>query len=113
MVVIPTPRDRLLSYLAQGRGDIAAGNLTITEARLKQVDFSIPMLNNVSEIVVTGLDAGPMKSKMDLSGKKIYVRKSSSYYDSLDTLKKELITMGKYPVKLIQVNDHLADIDLL
>ena len=33
VVVIPTPRDRLIPHLAEGLGDIAAGNLTITEDR--------------------------------------------------------------------------------
>ena len=41
--IIPTTRDRLLPEVAQGRGDIAVGNLTITEERRKIVDFvSLP-----------------------------------------------------------------------
>jgi membrane-bound lytic murein transglycosylase MltF len=40
VIVIPTRRDRLLPGLVDGRGDIAAGNLTITPERLKLiVDF--------------------------------------------------------------------------
>src|SRR5258706_1311217 len=39
IVMIPTTRDRLLPSLANGIGDIAAGNLTVTEDRLKQADF--------------------------------------------------------------------------
>ena len=42
LVVIPTKRDRLLPALVEGMGDIAAGNLTITPVRQKQVDFSAP-----------------------------------------------------------------------
>ena len=37
--LIPTPRDRLLSDLEEGLGDIAAGNLTATDERSKIVDF--------------------------------------------------------------------------
>ena len=33
LVVIPTPRDQLISGLIEGRGDIDAGNLTITDER--------------------------------------------------------------------------------
>ena len=40
--LIPTTRERLLPGLAEGRGDIAAGNLTATEERLKLVDFAAP-----------------------------------------------------------------------
>ena len=53
--LLPTTRDRLLSDLAAGLGDIAAGNLTITEERLKIVDFALAGIRNrVSEVVVTG-----------------------------------------------------------
>ena len=54
LVVIPTKRDRLLPALVEGLGDIAAGNLTITPARLNQVDFSAPNLTGVDEIIITG-----------------------------------------------------------
>ena len=42
VVIIPTSRDQLLPGVAQGRGDIAAGNLTATEERRKLVDFVAP-----------------------------------------------------------------------
>jgi ABC-type amino acid transport substrate-binding protein len=48
LVVIPTKRDRLLPALVEGLGDIAAGNLTITSVRQKQVDFSAPHLGPLS-----------------------------------------------------------------
>ena len=41
--ILPTTRDRLLPSVVQGTGDIAVGNLTITEERRKIVDFvSLP-----------------------------------------------------------------------
>jgi len=53
--IIPTTRDRLLPDVAAGLGDIAAGNLTITEERLRVVDFaSAGVRNYVSEMVITG-----------------------------------------------------------
>jgi membrane-bound lytic murein transglycosylase MltF len=42
VVLIPTTRDKLLSGLREGRGDIAAGNLSVTPSRLAQVDFVAP-----------------------------------------------------------------------
>ena len=44
---IPVSRDRLFSALAEGRGDIAAANLTITPERQKLADFSSPILSDV------------------------------------------------------------------
>jgi ABC-type amino acid transport substrate-binding protein len=50
---IPTPRDRLLSDLNAGLGDIVAASLTITPARQEIVDFSAPGMRNVNEVLVT------------------------------------------------------------
>src|SRR5512134_1535428 len=48
---IPTARDELIPALLKGRGDIAAGMLTVTSERLQQVDFGAPFFRNVPEIV--------------------------------------------------------------
>jgi len=76
------------------------GNLTITPERLKQVDFTEPTGRNVVEIVVTGPSAEPIATVEDLSGKEVYLRKSSSYYQSIQTLNAELAKAKKAPVKV-------------
>ena len=74
VIFLPVTRDRLLPSLAEGLGDIAAANLTITPERQGKVDFSDPFLTAVSEIVVTG-PAGPKLSSLgDLAGKEVHVR---------------------------------------
>ena len=113
LVVIPTKRDRLLPALLEGRGDIAAGNLTITPERQKRVDFSDPQLTGVQEIVVTGPKAPPIQSIDDLAGKEIHVRASSSYYDSLKRLNARFQEEGKKPMKLVLADEYLEDEDLL
>lgn len=113
VIVIPTSRDELFPRLREGYGDIAIANLTPTDERRKLVDFSDPLLKNVSEIVVTNTKIAPMKTYLDLAGKKVHVRKSSSYYESLKNLNQMLISVGKSPVKIIIVDDHLEDADLL
>ncbi|MGD9044312.1 MAG: lytic transglycosylase F [Desulfobacterales bacterium] len=113
VVVIPTRRDRLLPGLVEGIGDIAAGNLTITPARQKQVDFSSPHLTGVDEIIITGSTAPPIATIDDLSGREIHVRKSSSYYESLLQLNARFKKSGKKPIKLIHADEYLEDEDLL
>ena len=83
IVFIPVRRDKLISGLVEGLGDIAVANLTITPRRKKQVAFSDPWLTGVKELVVTGPAAPSMASLDDLAGKEIHVRQSSSYYESL------------------------------
>ncbi len=113
IVIIPTLRDRLLSDLVDGYGDIAAGNLTITPEREKLVDFTAPSLTDVDEIVVTGPNPPELKTIFDLAGKEILVRKSSSYYESLLTLNKTLQAIGKEPVNITFADEYLEDEDLL
>jgi membrane-bound lytic murein transglycosylase MltF len=80
---VPTPRGELLTALNEGSGDVVLANLTITEGLLEKVDFTDPALKNVHEILVTGPSAPVIGKLEDLSGKTVYVRQSSSYYEHL------------------------------
>ncbi|MDX1334867.1 MAG: lytic transglycosylase F [Gammaproteobacteria bacterium] len=113
VVYIPVPRDKLIPWLIEGRGDIAAANLTITDERKELVDFANPVVKNISEILVSGPSAPKVKSVDDLSGKEIHVRKSSSYHEHLDLLNQKLIKKGKKPIKIVHANELMEDADLL
>ena len=112
-VVVPTPREKLLPMLVEGKGDLAIGNLTITEERLAQVDFSDPFGKGVDEILVTQAGDDNLNSIFDLAGKEIHARKSSSYYASLVKLNQTLKSLNKKEVKIIEADDNLEDEDLL
>ena len=113
IAIIPVSRDRLLPALAEGRGDIAAANLTITPARLQTVNFSQPVASDVREVVVLAPGQTPARTPEDLSGRKIHVRRSSSYFDSLTALNASLRKSGKPPVEIVEANEPLEDEDLL
>src|SRR5215471_14710298 len=66
VVFIPVARDELFTGLVEGRGDIAAGDLTITSERQAVVDFSDPLMQDVREIVVTGPTAPRLGRLEDL-----------------------------------------------
>lgn len=112
-VFIPMGRERLLRALADGKGDIAAANLTVTPERLKLVDFTVPTLTNVSEVVITG-PASPAIARLDdLAGKEIFVRKSSSYHESLVALNQRFAAEKKAAVILKEAPETLEDEDLI
>jgi len=113
VLFIPVSRDRLLPALVEGKGDIAAANLTITAARLKTIDFSDPFLTGVKEIVVTGSSAPKLSSLDELSGREVHVLTSSSYYESLLRLNTVFEKEGKKPVKIVAASELLEDSDLL
>lgn len=113
VVFIPVKRDQLLSKLIEGYGDIAAANLTITPKRQEIVDFSIPAASKVSEVVVTHSSHPPLENALQLTGQEIYVRKSSSYYESLLQLNRMFEKTGQKPVKLTFADESFEDEDLL
>src|SRR5436190_811430 len=113
VVALPATREQLLPGLLQGEGDLAAGNLTITDERAKRVDFSNPVVKGVLEIVVTGPASPPLASLDDLAGRTVHVRQSSSYHESLQRLDKRFRAMGKPPIKLAMVPDALEDEDMM
>ena len=113
IVALPTTRDELLTGLRDGAGDIALGNLTITDERRKRVDFSVPVRTAVVEIVVTGPASPPLASLEDLAGQEVHVRRSSSYYESLSRLNIKLRGLGKPPIKLTPVPEALEDEDMM
>jgi membrane-bound lytic murein transglycosylase MltF len=113
VVFLPVARNNLVKALVEGHGDVAAANLTITPERMTRVDFSAPLFSNIKEIVVTGRGAPPLSRAEDLSGKEVYVRKSSSFYDSLQILNKKLKKLGKEPVKIRYAPEELETEDIL
>ncbi|MEJ0007285.1 MAG: lytic transglycosylase F [Steroidobacteraceae bacterium] len=113
IVFIPVRRDDLIPALLDGRGDIAASGVTVTASRDKLIDFSNPMIGSVSELVVSGPGSPSLSGVGDLSGKEVFVRKSSSYYEHLQKLNADLQKAGKPPITLRLAPESLEDEDLL
>jgi membrane-bound lytic murein transglycosylase MltF len=113
VVFVPVHRDKLLTGLVNGQGDIGIANLTITPERLQFVDFSAPFLTGVDEIVVSGPASPEVKSLDDLSGKTIFVRPTSSYFQSLWHLNEALSKKGKPGVVIEQAPEEMEDEDIL
>lgn len=114
VLIIPTTRDRLLPAVVQGNGDMAVGNLTITEERRKIADFvSLPDQTSVKELVITGPNSPAIATADDLAGKSVHVRKASSYHESLVALNARFAKERKPAMKIVLVPDALEDEDML
>jgi len=113
VIPIPVARDQLIPGLLAGRGDIAAGLISVTPERQKQVDFSDPLGSGVREVLVTGPDAAPVASLDELSGRELYVRASSSYAEHLRKLNGRFASEGKAAVKITPAPETLEDGDIL
>jgi membrane-bound lytic murein transglycosylase MltF len=113
--IAPATRDKLLPDLNAGLADVAIGNLTVTEERLKLVDF-VPGdegRRTLNEVVVTGPKSPEIKSLDDLSGKHIHIRKASSYFESVQELNERFKRENKPVIQLTLVPDSLEDEDMM
>ncbi len=110
---IPVSRDRLIPDLVDGYGDIAAAGLTVTPERCKQVDFTAPYLTGIDEVLVMHRAVAPIRDAAELSGNSVFVRRSSSYYESLLAFNQRLAAQGKRPVKIVRADEILETEDIL
>jgi len=113
VVMVPVARDELIPGVVAGFGDIAMGNLTITPERQELVDFTIPLASGVSELVVTGPGSPELSSLDDLAGQEVYVRQSSSYYQSLLRLNERFSAEDKAEMTLTLAPEVIEDEDML
>jgi len=113
VVYVPVRPDELIPALLHGKGDIAAANLTITPERQQWVDFSAPLWSDVSEIVVAGPSAPEIRSVDDLSGREVFVRLSSSYFQSLWHVNEDFGRRGLPPLRVKPAPEGLEDEDIL
>src|SRR4029453_14209745 len=93
--------------------DVVAGNLTITNDRRGQVNFSVPVAEGLAEVVVTGPASPRLESLNDLAGQEVHVRQSSSYHESLAALNERFSSEGNPLIGLRLLPDALEDEDMM
>lgn len=113
IIAIPVARDEIMERLASGQAELAIANLTITPERKEVVDFSIPVIKSVKEVIVAAPGAPKLKTLDDISGQSFFVRKSSSFYEHLLQKNEELKSKGLAPASIIEADEHLEVEDLI
>ncbi|MEL7448424.1 MAG: lytic transglycosylase F [Pseudomonadota bacterium] len=113
VVPVPMSRRRMISDLLNGHVDLIAADLTVTTGRKALVDFSLPLLREVQEVIVAGPMAPPLVRLRDLSGKTVYVRRSSSYHEHLSGLSASFVAHGLEPIDVRAADEFLEARDLL
>ena len=110
---IPVSRDELIPALVEGRADIAVADITITPNRQRLIDFSDPFFTKINEVVITGPSSPELHTLQDLSGKEIFVHRSSSYWEHLEKLNITFSESDLDPIKLTPVPKELETEDIL
>ena len=86
-VIVPPRGENVLTWLVEGRGDIAAASLTPTaERRAMGVSFSEPY-NYATQYVVARSGETGLQGPQDLAGRRVAVRRSSAYWTTLEQLR--------------------------
>jgi membrane-bound lytic murein transglycosylase MltF len=97
---VPVALDELIPALVAGRGDVAAGALTITPERERLVAFTEPYVADVAQVVVSHRGAPPLASLDDLAGRGVCVAPGTSYLESLARLNARFAAEGREPVRV-------------
>lgn len=100
-IVLARDMNQLFAMLGRGEGDIVAYGLTITQERVKKVAFTKAhhvtrqvlvqkKPDNWRDMKLHEIDRVLVRNQLDLIGKKVHVRKGSSYYTRLKSLSEEM-----------------------
>src|SRR5271165_4099317 len=111
--LVPVSRDKLFDALLDGKGDFAAGDITITPERANRVAFTMPVINDVKEVLVTAATVPDMASADALSDREVATKASTTYYLDLQALNARLAAAGRPAVTITLVPDTLEDEDLM
>lgn len=95
---------QLLPALLAGRGDVAAANITVTDARRESVAFTVP-LDQSRETVVTRADDSALRTLEDLAGRTLAVRPATTFWETAQGLK------ARVPTLRVQAIDNSLGID--
>ncbi len=89
MVVPPTP-ELLAQWLLEGRGDVIAASFVETPERRKRLAFSLPYQFIDEMLVQPAGGEEKLEEVSDLRGKRVHVRRTSSYYTTLTSLAEQV-----------------------
>lgn len=100
-IIVAKDMDDIFSQLQKGEVDIVSANLTVTEERMKAVNFTEPLIYTRQVLIQPKpkgwqhmsqekMDKLLVRTTIDMAGKSIYVRKGSSFYSRLVNLQDEI-----------------------
>jgi len=91
---------KLIPALQAGQGDIVIDNLTINDARLEKISFSVPV-DHVFEQVLVAKNDNSIQRVRDLDGKSVMVDRGSTFWHALKWLKQK-----RYPqIEIVEIAD--------
>jgi membrane-bound lytic murein transglycosylase MltF len=110
---IPVPENLLIPCLQLGIGDMIAAGMRRSSEAVRQVDFSIPYIPSVSEVLITHRKAPAVRSVRDLAGRQIHIQSGWQDSKTLRRIDARLRIHGYPPLRRIPSNGFLASEDMI
>jgi membrane-bound lytic murein transglycosylase F len=89
-LIVANHIDQILPSVLNGKADIAAADITVTEARKKRINFTIPYQDVQQQVVYNkATNKKPPKSLKDLAGLNITVPTGTSFAERLTKLREK------------------------
>ena len=110
---VPLRPDQVEEALNRGVGDLIAYGLIVSPEREQRVAFTVPVQNDLKQVVVSGRNFGNLTTVEDLGGKEIVVNELSVSYQRLLQLNDKLKQAGKPLIKIKAADSNLLDDDLV
>ena len=110
---IPVPENLLIPCLQLGIGDIVAAGMRRSSVSMPTVDFTIPYLQGVSEVLITHRRAPVVDSVEALSGRRIHVLPGWQESITLRRINARLLVKGRPPLEPVRSSGLLTSEDML
>ena len=110
---IPVPENLLIPSLRAGLGDIVAAGTRITPESQSKVDFTIPYLGSVSEVLVSHSRSPPIQHIEDLSNRRIHIQYGWESSKTLRRINARLLIRNLPPMQHVESHAILSSEDIL
>lgn len=110
---IPVPEDQIYDMLIKGVGDVAANFFVPRKKKIEHISYTKPLMDGVTEVLVTNKDFPKIKNLKQLSGMTVYVKKSSKTIDTLKSINVFFDNMHMKRINIVKVDKVLLDYELV
>jgi membrane-bound lytic murein transglycosylase MltF len=110
---IPVPENLLIPCLQLGIGDMVAAGIRRPSQDIADVDFTIPYLQNVSDVLITHRKAPAASMIEELAGRVIHIQPAWQQSKTLRRINARLLVKGLRPLQKITTNGFLSSEDIL
>ncbi len=110
---IPVPENLLIPCLQIGIGDMVAAGIRRPPQDIDGIDFTIPYLQNVSDVLITHRQAPAINLIEDLAGRRIHIQPAWQQSKTLRRIDARLLVTGRRPLKRTTTNGFLSSEDIL